>query len=188
MKTFSPFLRSGLSSGVSQASQSYVVGEARELLPTLNGPTSLKRALEDLVRPGFAARAPALAALTREINRVQHALTASTSHPNRAGAARYAANALERYRRFSQVQDAMRRQALHPNTETVGESIEQLLVRCRLRGRGALIADAGHLDVDSIAVRVETDAASDENLLPDVGLVVTTKNANGKTASSLLTC
>jgi hypothetical protein len=154
--------------------------ETERLLAADKWPRRLENGLQYLADGKFGTMATAL---RNEIGRIQHDLIASLSHPNTAGAAQYAWNALVRYNRFHDVKNAIRQQALHPKVPVVGgETLEQLLIRCRLRGDGALIADAGHLDVDSIAIRVVTGDASDKDLLPDVWLVVTTKHAKGKTS------
>ena len=56
-----------------------------------------------------------------------------------------------------------------------------MLRRYKLRSGGPVAADAGHLDVDSLALRVVTSQQSDQNFFPDMTLAVSTQDANGAT-------
>jgi hypothetical protein len=104
------------------------------------------------------------------------------SHPNAAGAKSYADMAIARLKGHLVVNETIRQEILHPSPAlpVVGETLDAKLRRYGLRSGGPLDADAGHLDVDSLAVRVVTAADSDQNFFPDVWLIVTTKEANGK--------
>jgi hypothetical protein len=157
--------------------------DVQRLHDAIDGPLRLKKAMQDyraddthdnLVRM--------LAFLADEIGRIQRALVASVSHPNAAGAKSYADMAIARLKGHLAVTETIRQEILHPSPAlpAAGETLDAKLRRYRLRSAGPLDADAGHLDVDSLAVRVVTAADSDQNFFPDVWLIVTTKEANGK--------
>jgi GDSL-like Lipase/Acylhydrolase family len=157
---------------------------AQKLHDAIDGPSILKSALKVALDRGLddAARDRLLGALSREISRIQRTLIASLSHPNAAGAKSYADNAMARYRRHRALTAAIDRDArpgAPPPLPGQGETLDAKLRRYRLRGADSLHADAGHLDVDSLAVRVTTAIDSDVNLVPDVWLVVTTEQPDG---------
>ena len=119
--------------------------------------------------------------LRQEIGRIRHAQIASTSHPNAKGAKSYADIAiarLERHLADAKQIEVDERAKLPPKTDGV-ESIDAKLRRYRVRSSGALAGDVGHLDVDSLAVRIVTAANSDKNFAADVHLYVHTKTARG---------
>jgi hypothetical protein len=107
------------------------------------------------------------------------------SHPNPAGAKSYADNAIMRLTQHLEVTDEIDRAAQpgSPLPTLGGETLEDKLTRYRLRTAGPLRGDVGHLDVDSLAVRVITAADSDQNFFANVWLYVTT-NANYGRAGS----
>lgn len=156
----------------------------RRLLGAIDGPTKLKIALKDALTDGASnpERARLVEALSSEVGRIQHALIASVSHPNSAGAKSYADNAMARFRRHREITASInqveRPGPLQPPLPTLTETLDEKLQRYRLRGVGSLHADAGHLDVDSLAVRVITAPDSDQNFAPDMWLVVTTQRPN----------
>jgi len=126
--------------------------------------------------------------LAAEIARIQNCLIASLGHPNPQGAQSYADSANRRltgYRAvLQQIQGIERHPGPQPGSPVFSESLDAELRRYRLRGLGSLLADVGHLDVDSLAVRVVTRRNSDANLRPDIWLVVTTLNASGQVATN----
>lgn len=160
----------------------------RQLNDAINGPLSLKRALQDYLDLQSRRRTQQeeLSAIERlreplktEIKRIQRALIASFSHPNAAGARSYAVNAVTRLRRHLQLREELERPVRPgaPQPALGGETLEQTITRYGLRTVGPLLADIGHLDVDSLALRVVTAADSDQNFFPNIWLYVTT-NAN----------
>jgi hypothetical protein len=164
-----------------------LMDEARALRDAIDGPVMLRQMLTDFVESTTNGellftgdRASDL--LGVEIARIQRALIASVSHPNAAGAKSYADMAIARLKGHLVVTETIHQEILHPSPAlpVVGETLDAKLRRYRLRSAGPLDADAGHLDVDSLAVRVVTAADSDQNFFPDVWLIVTTKEANGK--------
>src|SRR5260221_5993935 len=152
----------------------------RALLNAIDGPLKLRQALMDLEnylinRSGEPdliriRRGRVVDPLGVEIGRIQHALIASVGHPNAAGAQFYADNAIARLKGHLAVTKSidldMRPGGLTPFPGT-GETLDATLRRYRLRGSGSLHAVAGHLDVDSLAVRTVTAADSDQNFFPD---------------------
>ena len=163
------------------------VGTPRAAAQALNnaiaGPTPLKAALTRYVDNG-SGRDDLLDELVREIRRIRHVQIASVSHPNAAGAASYAANALARLQQHHTL-SAEITQLERPGVQAVAplpgqpETLDQKLTRYRLRGNGSLHAVAHHLDVDSIAVRVMTAPNSDPNFFADMTLYLTTVRATG---------
>jgi hypothetical protein len=117
--------------------------------------------------------------LRSEIQRIQRALIASMSHPNAAGARSYAENAAARLRRHRDVREEIERAARPgaPEPGFGGETLDETITRYGLRTSGPLLADIGHLDVDSLALRVVTAENSDQNFFPNMWLYVMT-NAN----------
>jgi hypothetical protein len=114
---------------------------------------------------------------------MRHALIASCGHPNNQGARSYADNAIRRlidHRDITQKVRAEERPGARPAAPAPEETLDGKLRRYNLRGHSTLHADVGHLDVDSLAVRVVNGVRSDQNFFPDVWLVVNTKNAAGK--------
>jgi hypothetical protein len=156
--------------------------DVQRLHEAIDGPLRLKQAMQDYRADGHDNLVRMLAFLADEIGRIQRALVASVSHPNAAGAKSYADMAIARLKGHLAVTDRIRQEILHPSPAlpAAGETLDAKLRRYRLRHGGPLDADAGHLDVDSLAVRVVSAADSDQNFFPDVWLIVTTKEANGK--------
>jgi GDSL-like Lipase/Acylhydrolase family len=158
--------------------------QVKRLHDAIDGPLRLKKAMQDYRADGTRDNLlRMLAFLADEIGRIQRALVASVSHPNAAGAKSYADMAIARLKGHLAVTEAIDREIRLGDSPVVpagGETLDAKLRRYRLRRAGPLQADAGHLDVDSLAVRVVTAADSDQNFFPDVWLIVTTKEANGR--------
>lgn len=144
------------------------------------GPTSLIEVMTKFKSnaANTGTRAELLGRLQSEINRIQRTLIASFVHPNAKGAAGYADIAMRRYRehlqRVSQIKTTLpgrpRAAAILP-----GHPYDARLSRYGLRGSGSLLADIGHLDIDSIFVTSVTARVSEANLAPDISLVVETQ-------------
>jgi hypothetical protein len=157
--------------------------QAAAKLPALSGPEDLLEALQRLQqarsRPAAErARNDVVAALRREIKRIQRALIASFLHPSEAAARQYADTAVTRYREHVRLRDAIV-QAERPGSGGATSSLpgeettDQLLTRFGLRTPGAsLLADVGHLRVDAIHLIVVTERASDRDLAPDIYIEV----------------
>ena len=158
----------------------------RDMLNSIDGPLTLRQALMDSLDPPFPShfvRDRVGELLSAEIGRIQHALIASLGHPNAAGAKSYADNAIARLTGHLAVTRSINldmRPEAPPAIPAMGETLDAKLRRYRLRGTGSLHADAGHLDVDSLAVRTVTAADSDQNFFPDVWLIITTRDANDR--------
>ena len=189
---------SSLSADPTSRSRIPLPRSARALNDAIDGPLRLKEALQNVVDQSARRRGRTtttttttqrrgdaspeqllLEPLQNEIERIQHALIASMSHPNAAGARSYADNAIERLTRHLQVTEAIERAARpgSPPAGLGGETLDDQLTRYRLRTAGPIGADVGHLDVDSLALRVVTAANSDQNFFANIWLYVTT-NAN----------
>jgi hypothetical protein len=161
---------------------------AKELMTkfseTVDGPLRLLRAFDGFVAtPDRRNLLTVLGHLGAEIARIQTALIASVSHPNELGARQYAENAVARFRRLREFRDAVatatppaqqpQQAQLAPNPRAA--ALDNTLRRYGLRTQRALVADADHLDVDSLAVIVTTAKNSDRMFAPDVCLGVVTK-------------
>ena len=157
-----------------------------DLRNAIDGPASLQSALQLAVSDGLSStrRKFILSAISAELHSIQHALIASCAHPNTQGARQYADVAIARFQAHQAMRQRILRERLRPNTGAVlgtgGETVEQTLTRYNLRSGDDLEADATHFDVDSITVRTETAPDSDENLWPDMWLVVTTRTSAGR--------
>jgi hypothetical protein len=158
--------------------------DVRKLEAAIDGPTPLKAAMRAYVDNKKTENLVRMLTLLRgDILRMRHALIASTGHPNNQGARSYADNAIRRlgdHRDITQKVNAEERPGARPAAPGLGETLDAKLRRYNLRGLGTLHADVGHLDVDSLAVRVVNGVRSDQNFFPDVWLVVTTKDADGR--------
>jgi hypothetical protein len=167
----------------------FVLGKAKELHDAVDGPSSLREALANVaagqdVVSGRDMRAAAVRGLRSEVGRIQHALIASSFHPNTKGAACYAQSALTRWKEHESISDAIVKAALGGGVTSFGrENLDQALRRLKLRSIGALEGDVGHLNVDSLAVRVMTASDSDSDIPYDVVLVVSIKNPGGEASS-----
>ncbi len=128
--------------------------------------------------------------ITAEIRRIQRALIASFLHPNTEGARRYAAEAVRRYNVHTQRIAAIGT-VVKPTSPAQlpggSETLEERLERFGLRGTGPLSADVGHEEVDSLAVTVVTERASERLLAPDMTLVVTNRLVGGAAAGRVVT-
>ena len=117
-------------------------------------------------------------------------MIASFLHPSTEGAKRYAAEGVRRYDSHTQ-----RIAAIGPVVRPTSpaqlpggpETLEQRLERFGLRGTGPLSAVVGHEEVDSVAVTVVTERASDRLLAPDMTLVVTNRLVGGAAAGRVVT-
>lgn len=153
-----------------------------DLRKKINGPTSLRKEMKDWAdgpdsrREGISRHDPLPTALMDEIGRIQHTLIASCFHPNLNGAKAYAESAVGRFREHQKTV----RDASVPRQPGEPVPLEETLRRYRLRSSGSLLRDAGLLNVDSIEVWASTLASSDASLLPDIWLIVSTRNAAGK--------
>jgi hypothetical protein len=162
------------------------VAEVRRLEAALDGPSSLKRALRAYATEQTIAGLVQCWELLRvDILRMRHALIASAGHPDEQGAQSYADNAIRRIREHAEaVTRANREQRPGQAPSHAGapppKTLDSILQRYKLRSSGSLLGDVGHLDVDSLAVRVVTRADSDQNFFPDLWLVVSTVDAAGK--------
>lgn len=156
------------------------VPHAIEVGRAINGPTSLKVALSNLVTDRTTSPTDAEVELARDLlrderDRIQRCRIASFFHPNTDGAANYATIAGSRYRRFIALRDqiiADERGSGSPAGTGGTETLDAKLHRYNLRGRGSLLADIGHLDVDSLTLRTITAVDSDVSLAPNMYLVV----------------
>jgi lysophospholipase L1-like esterase len=155
--------------------------KTKGLRDALDGPTSLVEALSQAIKTdGTGDRRVAVDLLGDEIQRIQRALIASFLHPNPAGARRYADIGVARYRQHRKRTAAITKdehsggpKPLPGDLETLGDKLK----RYGLRSSGALLADIGHLDVDSLSLIVVTERASDLMLTPDMSLVIATRAA-----------
>lgn len=145
------------------------------------GPVSVVEDLTTHIDTGDK-RSAARDGLTKEIHFIQRALIASFLHPNAAGASRYADIAMQRYRTHtkltSDIQKASKPGA-PPKTPSTSEALDDKLRRYKVRGSGSLLADVGHLDVDSLSLHVVTARNSDAHLAPDVSLIIETSAGAG---------
>jgi hypothetical protein len=156
-------------------------GLASLLEPKMDGPTLLKKQLKQIAGGDLGLVGKARAGVVDEISRIHFALIASSFHPNADGAKQYSLSALNRIDDFDASKKRLQAELKRP--AGTGETIEQLLTRCGLRGNGPLTEDLGRLNVDSIALEVITALDSGPNLAPDVFLIVSTKDAKGKQGS-----
>jgi hypothetical protein len=144
---------------------------AKKLDLAIEGPLALKRELNQYNSGDYnRARKGLIDELSAEIHRIQHGRIASLGHPNPAGAFKWAGLAMFRYKRH--------RQTLDQIAQAPGALAADLRQYNLLSGR-PLAADAGHLEVDSLCVRVTTAENSDENLVEPMYLVVHTKDSKG---------
>jgi hypothetical protein len=156
---------------------------AGKLLRAVDGPAPLRTALRRFASGNRDVVGDLFVALSSEIGRVRHALIASLSHPNRAGASSYANRALSRHRQLLNLQARARKEASQrPGAVPAGgETLDQLLTRCKLRSTGPVVADLSRLNVDSIRLRITTAQDSSDHFIPNVWLVVTTRDKAGTT-------
>jgi hypothetical protein len=162
--------------GVGQFTRS----EAGALRDRLDGPLALRGELDAYAKGKQGARARLLNELAREIHRIQHGLIASLAHPNEKGAKAYTRLAVERYVAHRRLVLQLERDeeptvVVDGGVHTVTERTSALLARCDLRSDGSLSADIGHLNVDSVTLRVRTAADSDRNLGEPFFLVITSQ-------------
>jgi hypothetical protein len=108
--------------------------------------------------------------LAGEIYRIQRALIASFVHPNTQGARRYADMAIMRYELHRDTLDSLPPLPPLPPMPGGPESLEDLLVRCKLRGNGNIRGDIGHQFIDAVRVTVRTSSKSDKNFPADLNL------------------
>lgn len=154
---------------------------ARDLDARINGPTSVKRNLQAYAaaQGGETTTRALIQGLAAEIHRIQHGMIASLAHPNTEGAASYARNATHRYAEHLQRMNRVRAGA-QANT------LDTLLRRYNMRGRGALAGAVPNFDVDSIALIIKTAATSSANMILPAFLVLG-KVAGGVLINRLLT-
>jgi hypothetical protein len=161
---------------------------AKELLAALEadkaGPGALMRELRAYVTGTAGAGGLLDDELRKEIHLIQHGRIASLAHPNPSGALTYAGLAMERFKRHRETLDRIAREAkaTHSPPTPGSPTLDSELRRYNMRTNRSLQADAGHLEVDSLCLRVTTAADSDRNLAPPVSLVVHTKSAGGFTS------
>lgn len=163
--------------------------EASTLDAAIEGPLALKRELRDYNSGDHdGARDGLTRELKAEVHRIQHGHIASLSHPNVAGALHWAGLAMERHNRH---RDTLARIVQETTGGAVGPAtLDAQLRRYNLRTGRGLAADAGHLEVDSLCLRVTTAEDSEQNLAEPVYLAVHTKDPNSgitDTLSYLLT-
>jgi hypothetical protein len=150
---------------------------ARKTERLINGPEPLKEAMRDVAGGNQSSVDDMQRLLAREIGRIQRALIASVSHPNNNGARSYADSAIRRFRQWHDVEQRIAKEALAGPAAVPGPpTLSDDLRRYGLRGSGPVQADAGHLDVDSLAVIVETDETSPPVFVPSVFLIINTKD------------
>ena len=148
----------------------------------IQGPLPLKEAIADYRNAANVGSKENLRnEVDNEIARIRHCLVASTGHPSGKGASRYADIALRRLANHAQALQRTKSESHQAAQPVQGETLDQLLRRYKLRSGGPVAADAGHLDVDSLALRVVTSQQSDQNFFPDMTLAVSTQDANGAT-------
>ena len=173
--------RGRLGSGRPERDLDGLARQLGELRDALDGPTSLRAALAELIEVLTDLRRPRLddglrriaeRALDIEIGRIEVATFASFLHPNEAGARRYADRIVERH-------DRHRRLRLRPELTRMvaarngGHSLRAALRRYRLRPETGLRAVLQHTLVDVIAVELELAPLSplpELRVVPDVYL------------------
>jgi hypothetical protein len=157
--------------------------QIQKLHDAIDGPTSLRAAMRAYIAQHNLADLVAMdLSLYDEILRIRHTLIASVGHPNGHGAASYADFAIKRIKEHLALRQRILRESVRVEPVPGRETLDQLLTRYNLRRwHMPLAADATHLDVDSLAVRVVTRPGSDQNFFPDVYLILTTDEGNGKT-------
>lgn len=158
------------------------------LAQTIDGPLKLKALVERWARSSSFGRSdagiPLLKTVDSEISRIQTALIASVGHPNPLGARSYADIAIRRLTEHRNISIEIDRLEGHITHSVPGvRTLDERLRRFKLRTAGSLHADAGHLDVDSLAIRVVTATHSEANFRPDVWIVLNTRSATGEVAT-----
>ncbi len=152
----------------------------RSIESQINGPDSLKATMRDFAQ-GHAVGEKMVEQMGEEIARIQRALIASVSHPNPTGALSYADLATARLRTWHEAQERIALESSAATTTPGRPTLDQELRRYGMRGSGPVEADAGHLDVDSLAVITRTAESSEARFVPSVFLVVNTRTTSGST-------
>jgi hypothetical protein len=152
---------------------------ARDLNAAINGPSTLKRNLQDFVEGKAGAKELALESLADEIHRIQHGMIASLGHPNKQGALSYATQAGFRYAEHLETTAKVTAETLAgppvgvPANAPPVPTLDATLKKYNLRGHGTLGGDVTNLDVDSLAVIVKTAPNSSRNMGLAAFLVLT---------------
>lgn len=168
--------------------------QAAALEAAIAGPLPLKAALRAYGADRDGARRELIVQLTKEVHRIQHGQIASLAHPNVQGALHWAGLAMERFKRHRATLDRIAKEAQAGPVVKEAQAgpalvpgapptLDAELRRYKLRSSRSLAADAGHLEVDSLTLRVTTAADSDPNLAEPVSLVVHTEDAKGFTST-----
>ena len=155
---------------------------ARDLDARINGPTSVKRNLQSYAaaQGGEPTTKALIQGLAAELHRIQHGMIASLAHPNVQGAASYARNATRRYSEHLQRMNRVRAEnpagvggpVVAPVGGPPANTLDALMRRYNLRGGGALAGAVPNLDVDSIALIIETSATSSASMILPAFLVL----------------
>ena len=165
------------------------IKEWRSLLKD-DGPLQILNATADIVnarRDGssgdvMSAIASLGEAAVDEVARIQRTRIASFIHPNRAGARQYSDVAIRRYADHAERRASLN-QVLPVPQIGQAETPAELLTRFGLRSRRSLVADLGHLDVDSLGVFAITASDSEASFVPNMFLLVDTEDEKGNIGS-----